>query len=390
MKILPVNDKASWKLFHQVPYRIYKDNRVWICPLQGDVQAVFTPGKNKAFQRGEAQCYVLLDESGQAAGRIAAFIDHERNQKSPWAMGSLGYFECIEQEEYAFALFEQAAAYLAQWGVKIIEGPVNFGEREKFWGLLASGFDKAPLYQENYHPPYYEAFFSNWGFRPFEQVLTLKGDIAQVPIGRFTALARRVKDRFPVTLQHPDMKNLGRLADDFLHIYNSAFKKFEHFKPLGKEQTVKLFQDAKPVVDPKTSCFAYYDGEPAGFTVLLVEINQYFKSANGRVRPWHIPRLLYELKFGKNRDLKGVAFGVTEEHQKKGLVPVMIDFLYFSYQPDLSKRYKDFYLSTIRAHNKIMVDTVLNLGCQIDRTHITYRKMLDDSIPFEPFPFLEV
>ena len=45
------------------------------------------------------------------------------------------------------------------------------------------GFNE-PLYQENYHPEYYRAFFENWGFQPYEQILTFRGKVKEVPIQR--------------------------------------------------------------------------------------------------------------------------------------------------------------------------------------------------------------
>jgi hypothetical protein len=57
-------------------------------------------------------------------------------------------------------LFEQAEKYLKSKGIKGVDGPVNFGERDKFWGLLIKNF-APPIFMENYHPPYYRAFMSS-------------------------------------------------------------------------------------------------------------------------------------------------------------------------------------------------------------------------------------
>lgn len=390
MQIIEVKDKKTWKLFHAVPHRIYRGNPVWICPLEAEVEAVFTKEKNKAFLAGDAQCFVLLDGQGRPSGRIAVFVDHERNRKQPFPTGGVGFFECIDNEDYAYALFDVAVKYLSQWNVKAVDGPVNFGEREKFWGMLVKGHEYEPLHQENYQPEYYQRFFTAWGFQPFEQILTFLGVSDDVPIERFSAVAKRLKERVAITVKSPDMRNLKSLAHDFNVIYNSAFAKFEHFKPLSIEQTLKLFEDAKPIVDPLTSCFVYVGGKPAAFTVLLQEINHYLKPAKGKLRWWNILYLLYKLRFGRKRKLKGVAFGTHADYQRMGLFPVMVDYLYYTHKPSTVIVYPEFYLTTVRGHNKIMVDSMFKMGVKVQRVHVAYRKMLDPDAPFEPHSFLEV
>ena len=49
-------------------------------------------------------------------------------------------------------------------GMEAMDGPINFGERDKFWGLLIDGFHE-PLYGMNFHAPYYQKLFENYGFQ---------------------------------------------------------------------------------------------------------------------------------------------------------------------------------------------------------------------------------
>lgn len=382
MRLIEITD--NWKLFHQVPQHIYRNDPNWISPIESDVEAVFSPDSNKAYINGESKRWVLLDDKQQPVGRIAAFIDHERNKTQPYPLGGIGFFECIEREEYARALLEKAEAYLSERGIKAIEGPVNFGEREKFWGLLVKGFFP-PVYQENYHPPYYRRFFESFGYQPFEQVLTLECNIAEIPIRRFNVIAKRAKSKYPFEVRNPDMSRLEDFARDFNKIYEGAFSHFDHFKPLTLEQTLKLFKATKPIVDPKAVGFAYHNGQPVGFTILLPEINPFLKHANGKMTWWNILRFLFKLRTTRKKGLKGIAFGVVKEFQKKGVESVMIDYLWHNYDPNISGKYDRLYLTTIRAHNEIMVKSVGNLGVFPNRIHLTYRKLLDDSLELNPF-----
>ncbi|MDV7390521.1 hypothetical protein RZS08_04165, partial [Arthrospira platensis SPKY1] len=108
------------------------------------------------------------------------------------------------------------------YNAQVIDGPINFGERDKYWGLLVKGFEP-PLYQENYNPPYYRAFFENWGFQPYEQIFTFRGKVSEVPIARFRAIAERARRRYPFTVVHPEIRNISKYARDFVEIYNASF-----------------------------------------------------------------------------------------------------------------------------------------------------------------------
>jgi hypothetical protein len=85
--------------------------------------------------------------------------------------------------------------------------------------------------------------------------------------------------------------------------------------------------------------------------------------------------------------VKGVAFGIHPDFQRKGIFPLMVDFLH---TPHVLNRYSHIVLATIRGHNKVMIDTCAKLGVKPDRVHLAFRKMLDETLPFEPFDFTDV
>ncbi len=386
MTIIEVKNRCDWKLFHAVPQRVYRDHPVWIAPLESDIEKIFNPATNKTYEYGEAILYVLLDDQQQPAGRIAAFIDHERNTQQDFPTGGIGFFECINRQDYAFALLAKAEAFLQAKGVKAIDGVINFGERDKFWGLLVKGFEYSPLYQENYHPPYYREWLEAKGFRPYEQVLTLKGRISDIPLERFKTLAQRVRERYGLSTRLIEMSKLPQYAADFSAVYNEAFKHFPYFKTLTAAQILQIFKQAKPVMDPNLVCFAYADRQPVGFCGLLPEVNSFLMPARGKLNLWTSLGFLWRFKTVRPQMVKGIAFGIHPDFQRKGVFPLMVDCLNL---PATIKRYSHILLATIRGHNKLMLDTCANLGVKPDRMHFTFRKMLDDQLPFQPFEFVE-
>ncbi|HKK74645.1 MAG TPA: hypothetical protein VJ953_06215 [Saprospiraceae bacterium] len=386
MKIIEVNSPGDWQLFHRVPKQIYQSDPHYISPLESDVEAVFDPKKNKAFTHGHAACFVLLDGI-QPIGRIAAFIDHERNKTNEYAVGGIGFFECINNQSAARLLFERAETFLAAWDVKAIDGPINFGERDKFCGLLVQG-NLPPVYQENYHPPYYQDLFTNHGYAPYEQILTFHGVMSEIPIERFRNIAQRVRQRYEIHTESMDSgRNIPRFANDFAEVYNKAFKENPYFKPLKGNQLRRVFKMMKPVADLRMVFISYARDKPVAFAAFMPDLNPYLRPYKGKLR-WHqIPSFLFRIRRAKSHLLKGIAFGIDPEYQRRGAFAALIDYIYNEHT---QTRYSDFYLATIRGHNTVMVKSISNLGVQVERVHLAYRKMIDQSLALDPFPFMDL
>lgn len=385
MQIITIQSKKDWKLFHRVPHRIYAGDPNWICPLEDDVQSVFDPAKNKVFEHGEARVFVLLDDKGEPAGRVAAFIDHERNTAQPHPVGGMGFFECIDHDGFSRALFDTAEGWLASKGIALVDGPVNFGERDKYWGLLDKGFDP-PLFQENYQPRYYKKFFEANGYVPFEQVLTLKGPSAAVPVERLKVVAERIRRSNNVHLEKYHPGHLDRYAEDFCEVYNAGFRHFQHFKPVVPEQVKRVMKQAQPILDPELLCVAYFEGKPAGFCALFPDINPLLKPLKGKMAGINILRFLWNKYRHKPHQIKGIGFGIHPDYKTKGIFAFIVEFMA---TPHNLATYTDLFLTTVRAHNKEAVSIYSKLAVQIDRVHIAYRKALQPGITIEPHEFLD-
>lgn len=384
MKTIAVKTASDWKLFHQVARIVYQDDPNWIAPLQGEIQSIFNPEENKAFQTGTAQAFVLMDQD-RLVGRIAAFVDLKRNESSAIREGGIGFFECLPEAAYAKKLFETAEEYLAQYDVQVIDGPINFGQRDKFWGLLVRGFYPA-LYQENYNPPYYEDFFRENGYIPFEQILTYMGETKVVPLKRLGAIAERLMQRNPMYVKAFSYDEVDRFATDFTEVYNASFGHFEHFNPLKEEVVKKMMEQAKPILDPRLACIAYYDDKPAGFVVLYPDINPLIKHAKGRLNWRTIPTFLWKKRTVKTLKIKGMGFGIHPEYQSKGIFALLINYMGTD---AVINRYPEMYLATIRAHNHEIRSIYAKLNVNINRVHVGFRKAVDPAIEVKPFEFVE-
>ena len=180
MDIIEVTDNRTAKDFLHLPLKIYKNYKAWIRPLDKDIYAVFNSSTNKAFRHGFCKRWILRDDGGKTIGRIAAFVNKKTmNKGNKQPTGGIGFFECIEDQDAAFKLFDTAKSWLEEQGMEAMDGPINFGERDKWWGLLIDGFEKEPNYNCNYNPPYYKVFFEKYGFKIYYNQYTYQNQGAK-------------------------------------------------------------------------------------------------------------------------------------------------------------------------------------------------------------------
>jgi len=173
MKIVEVSTSGHKHEFLMFPVKLYKNEPTWIRPLDKDVEAVFDLKKNKTFQHGECTRWILQHDDGETIGRVAAFVNQKTTNKgNEQPTGGLGFFDCINNQEAAFLLFDQCKIWLQDRGMEAMDGPINFGNRDRWWGLLVEGYERQPNYQCNYNFPYYKDFFEAYGFQVYFYQLT--------------------------------------------------------------------------------------------------------------------------------------------------------------------------------------------------------------------------
>jgi hypothetical protein len=383
---------TDWKEWHGVLDVVYAGNKQYVYPLRSDIEGILSE-KNAAFTRDNLRRWVVIDAGGRGVGRIAAFIDEERNQELELPVGGIGFLESIEVDAVADLLFGAAENFLRGRRCKVVDGPINFGERDKFWGLLVRGWYR-PIYQETYNPPYYRRMFEDRGYLPHEQCLTMRGVVAEFPGERLGKLAARVRERYGLYTKQITKGELRQGAEDFAAAYNAAFNHWPYFRPLSGEDIYPTFQQMKPIMDRHLTCIAYNrEGRPIGLAGLIPDINCFLggRGMRGRMDWLELPRFLYKLKFQKQpRNCKGIAFGIAQDYQRQGVYPLMVDAMFQSGNRHTSRTYRYVDMATIRGHNKLMVDTCRQMNTDIHRVHLAYRKALVEGAEWEPFEMMDV
>jgi len=383
MKIIVVDTELLSKAFKEMPLRIYKHDKNYIQPLNKDIDEVFDQRKNKFFRHGECERWLLQDENEHYIGRLAVFVNKKYPQDQP--TGGIGFFECDNNQDAANYLFDRAKDWLQARGMEAIDGPINFGERDRWWGLLVNGFDE-PLYCMNYNPPYYQALFEQYGFQPYFHQLCFGMDVTTPLSAKMLKWHDVYANNPDFTVEHIKKDTIFKYAADFCTIYNKAWAKHGGGKTMELKQAKLLFGKMKPVIDEKITWFVYYKNEPIGMWVNIPDLNQYFKHFNGKFGWLQKLHFLYLKMTGACKRFVGVVYGIVPEWQGKGTDAYMIVECGKVVQPTM--RYEKYEMQWIGDFNPKMVNLASNLEAHEVRRLTTYRYLFDRSIEFKRHPIL--
>jgi len=389
MQLIEVIDKATAKNFIDVNVLMNKHNPNYIRPLDNEVNDVFNPDKNKLFKYGNVKRWILKDDNGKLIGRIAAFTNSKYiNKGTEFATGGVGYFDCIDNQTAANLLFDTAKNYLLAQGVEAMDGPINFGDRDKNWGLMVEGFDREPVYGMSFNPDYYQNLFEGYGFKNYYNQYFYAMNVDDELPARFPERHAKFKAKPGYEAKHCNIKNLEKYANDFSIVYNAAWAQHGENKEITKEQVLKLFNTMKPIMDERMIWFAYYKEEPIAMFINIPDINQYFKHFNGKMGLLQKLHLLWMKKTGQCKRLTGLAFGVVPKYQALGIDSFMI------YECALLVQNKGWYetyeMGWAGDWNPKMINIYKSLGGIQSRRMVTYRYIFDESKnPFERHPVME-
>jgi hypothetical protein len=368
MLIKEVSSTKDKKQFLDVAKAIYKDDEHWVCPLDQDIEAVFDPKKNNFHNHGKVTRWLLYNGK-TCIGRIAAFINDKKAYTFEQATGGIGFIECIDDKEAFKLLFDTAQNWLKSNGMQAMDGPINFGENDNFWGLLIDGYTH-PSYGMNYHKPYYKKHFEDYGFKTLYEQITNHLAVKKPFPERFTKIANWVAKKDGYTFRHLEVKEFNKFAGDFMEIYNDAWKNFPNFSPIKYETVLESFNKMKLIMDPKLIWFAYVNDEPASFVVILPDANLMIKPLKGKLGIIEKLKFLYYKMKGVNR-MRAIVMGTKEKFQKHGLESAL--FIKLKEYVIPKNQYEELELSWVGDFNDKMLAIHEATGAKFGKKHATMR-----------------
>lgn len=382
MQVLEVHSKSDIKEFINFPKSLYKNDPHWICPLDSVIESVFDPARNNAFRHGEAIRWILKDDDGKTAGRIAAFIDNVRSAANSQPTGGIGFFEVTGNREAAFRLFDTAREWLSGKGMEAMDGPINFGENDNNWGLLVEGF-MPQGYGMPYNKKYYREYFEEYGFKVYFEQYSYHVPVSKFP-DRIMKIAEWISKRPGYSFHHFELRNSRKYVNDIVEIYNSTWSVFkEDFTPLDPAFLEESLKKSKSMIDEELIWFGYFNDKPIAFFILFPDLNQILRHLDGRLTPWNMLKMLFYKYTHTMTRMRAVVGGVHPNYQNSGVESAIFLHLYrvFVKKP----WYKELELSWVGDFNPKMIAIYEALGSKKAKTHVTFRYMINKKLPFRKY-----
>ena len=383
------SDKALEREFIELPKRLYKDSENWVCPFDSSIKAVFDPKRNKLFADGEAIRWVAYNAEGECVGRIAAFYDKTHAYGYEQPTGGCGFFEAINSQELANQLFDTAREWLKERGMEAMDGPINFGSRDAWWGLLVEGYEYQPLFENPYNHPYYKELFENYGFQNYFNQNTYLWTIDDDDVNEV------VHERVKRLMQTPGYsfasignEELYSVVEKFRNIYNKAWALFTGVQPMTEEEARQMADTMRPIIDRNLIWFAYFNGEPIGFFIMVPDLNRIIGKYNGKFGLINKLRMMWDLKIRKRSDrIFAIVFGITPEFQGKGVESGLMKAMLDGYIRTKKNEYKTVEFAWIGDFNPVMNRMVERYICaRKHKVHTTYRYLFDRTKEFTRCP----
>ena len=321
IQIVPADSRRDVRRFVDFPYRLYDRATFpqWVAPLRMAVRAALDERRNPFYREASRGLFLAL-RGGEVVGRIAAIENRAHNRFHDDRVGFWGFFECIDDQSVADALFGAAEGWLATRGFTSMRGPMNPSTNYEC-GLLVEGFEHRPSFMTAWNPPYLAALCEGAGMEKAKDLLAFWFQGApDYPLPPFVARqAERALASERFTFRDLDPSRFEAEVAALWSIYNDAWERNWGFVPMTHAEFVHTAKDMKSLLDPRFAFMAEVDGEPAGFMLALPDYNQVLAhNRSGRLLPLGALRMLR----GKRRitDFRVMALGVKPAFRSRSIL----------------------------------------------------------------------
>jgi len=326
LTIRPIHDARGRNSFLNLPFRLYRDDPHWVPPLRWAQAKVFA-GRTAFFQRAE-MALLLAERAGRAVGRIAAIHNRAHDAEHHDAVGFFGFFECEPADtEAAAGLFEAAGRWLAERERTAMRGPVNPSMNAEC-GLLIEGFDRPPMVMMPYNPQKYIELYESAGLAKCKDLYAYLVRAESVDEGakgrsRMLRMADIIKRKHPeVQVRTLDMKRYEAEVLRLVEVFESARTSNWGHVPLTEAEALEMARDMKAVIDPDLIVLAEVDGEPAGASMALPNINRALAACKGRLFPFGFLRFLRAMR--RIHEIRIFGIAALERYRHLGIAGLLM------------------------------------------------------------------
>ncbi len=379
VRVIPVETEEQRRAFVRFPWRLYRHDPYWVPPIFGDRLKLLTPGRHPFYEHARLQLFLAM-AGAEIVGTIGAIVNHRHNEVHGDSVGFFGFFEVVDDDTVAHALFDAASDWLREQGMTAIRGPENPSQNEEC-GLLVDGFDMPPVVMMTYNPRYYQGLIERAGFQKAQDLYAwdIRTDIFDYNVqklpAKFLRVAEQARQREGLVVRKIDLKQFDQEVERAKVIYNAAWEKNWGFVPMTDHEIEHLGQELKMILDPDLVYLAEVDGRPAGISLGIPDVNQALIKARPQPNTWSLPLTLLKFLWYRRRidTFRLMIMGVVPEYRTMGIDAV---FYVETAREAFRKGYRRCEMSWILESNEMMNRIIERLGGRIYKTYRLYEKPL--------------
>ncbi len=276
--------------FFRLPFRLYRGDPFWVPPVTSEVRRVLDSARNPYF--AEASLRLLVGYAdGAPAARLAVVINKRHERQFGVRAAFFGFFESIDDERVAGALFEETEKEARADGAEVLEGPFNPHPYSEV-GLQVDGFGASPRFFQPYNPPFYPRLVEAAGFRTEAVFQTMTNDAIGPGPNERGGVARAAGRAGGYVVRGLSLRDLEGDLERIREVNNEAFAGQWHFLPLSREEYAFSARHLKLVTRPDLVKIVEHRGRPVAVLHCVLDINPLLKRLGGRVGPIKYLRFL--------------------------------------------------------------------------------------------------
>lgn len=317
IETLDRSNKKAVDEFIKFPFQIYKDIPQWVPPILSDVKMMMDPKKHPFYEHSDAEFFVAR-ENGKMVGRICAMENKPFNAYHGTHQSQFYFFESIDSQEVANALFERVFEWAHERGLNEVVGPKGFSLFDGY-GIQIEGFEhRQMMTMMNYNPEYYIKLVENLGFEKEVDFVScyIPAETFKLP-EKVHLVAQKVIERGKFQVKTFNSKKELRVwADRIGEAYNNTFVNNWEYYPQTKKEIDYVVDTIMTVADPRLIKIVTYEDEVVGFLFGFPDLSASLQRSKGRLTPWAIADLLLDMKRTKWVSLNGA--GMLPQYQGRG------------------------------------------------------------------------
>jgi GNAT superfamily N-acetyltransferase len=318
----------SWldrRRFITFAWRVYKHDPLWVPPLVPERMKMLNPKTSQFLSHSRADFFIAY-KNGRPAGTIMAANDVSSNRLRKIKECMIGFFECIDDQAVANALFNAAMVWGRDHNLERLVGPFHM-DYDSAYGLLIQGRDRPPVVNCGHTPVYYQKLFESYGFTPLRPdnlafALDLREETDQIRL--LHRLANKAREKGTIILREGRLEEWDKEADRIHNLLNHSLAHLPGFVGWDREALNDSLEPFRKYADPYLILFTDVDGESVGFFPGIPNLNEVLSKINGLRYPWDYLRYLHYRKLQpKCLAIKSVL--VLPEHWGSGASLILFD-----------------------------------------------------------------